>query len=68
MYNDPRNFQSAGEDTFLYEIGGNIGRRCVANSANMMALYSNNPNADWIVKTRERLTWNSENMRKIDLK
>lgn len=53
VYNNPRNFQSAGDDTFLFEIGGNIGERCVPHNANMLALYHANPNADWVVKKRD---------------
>lgn len=55
IYNDPRNFHSAGDDTFLFEVGGNIGERCLPNNTNMQALYKANPNAEWIIKQRERL-------------
>lgn len=55
VYNDLRTFHSAGDDTFLFEKGGNIGERCLPNDTNMLALYKVNPNAEWIIKQRERL-------------
>jgi hypothetical protein len=54
IYNDPRNYQSAGDDTFLFEVGGNIGERCLPHNTNMLTLYKVNPNAEWIIKRRER--------------
>ncbi|XP_053382104.1 rho GTPase-activating protein 18-like isoform X3 [Mercenaria mercenaria] len=54
IYNDPRNYQSAGDDTFLFEVGGNVGERCLPHDTNMLALYKVNPNAEWIIKQRQR--------------
>ncbi|KAL4218017.1 Rho GTPase activating protein 18 [Mactra antiquata] len=54
IFVDHRNFQSAGDDTFLFEVGGNIGERCLPHNTNMAALYNLNPNAEWIIKRRER--------------
>ncbi|XP_048589876.1 rho GTPase-activating protein 18 [Nematostella vectensis] len=36
----------------LYEVGGNIGERCLDNDTNMKALYKVNPHAEWIIKPR----------------
>lgn len=39
---------------FLYETGGNIGQRRIEPTANMMAVYQVNPNAQWFVKCDHR--------------
>ena len=49
----PANFMSAGDNTFLYEVGGNIGERRLSNNTNMLTLYKANPNAEWIIKQRD---------------
>ncbi|EDO45060.1 predicted protein, partial [Nematostella vectensis] len=44
-----------GEDAeghHLYEVGGNIGERCLDNETNMKALYKVNPHAERIIKSR----------------
>ncbi|XP_048346846.1 rho GTPase-activating protein 18 isoform X2 [Sphaerodactylus townsendi] len=40
------------EDVFLYEIGGNIGERCLDIDAYMKDLYQLNPNAEWVIKSK----------------
>ncbi|KAM7135138.1 rho GTPase-activating protein 18 isoform 4-T4 [Molossus nigricans] len=39
-------------DVFLYEIGGNIGGRCLDDDTYMKDLYQLNPNAEWVVKPK----------------
>ncbi|KAK3602085.1 hypothetical protein CHS0354_029508 [Potamilus streckersoni] len=52
IYSDPQKVTYAGDNTCLYEVGGNIGERCLMNNTNMRALYEVNPNAEWIIKQR----------------
>ncbi|XP_043920381.1 rho GTPase-activating protein 18 [Protopterus annectens] len=40
------------EDVCLYEIGGNIGERCLDDNTYMKDLYQLNPCADWVIKPR----------------
>ncbi|XP_041043323.1 rho GTPase-activating protein 18 [Carcharodon carcharias] len=40
------------EEVCLYEIGGNIGERCLDNDTYMKDLYQLNPNAEWVIKPR----------------
>ncbi|KAM4771732.1 rho GTPase-activating protein 18 [Rhinophrynus dorsalis] len=40
------------EDVCLYEIGGNIGERCLEDSTYMKDLSLLNPNADWVIKAK----------------
>lgn len=40
------------EEVCLYEIGGNIGERCLDDNTYMKDLYQLNPNADWVIKPR----------------
>ncbi|XP_018915682.2 rho GTPase-activating protein conundrum isoform X1 [Bemisia tabaci] len=35
---------------FLYEVGGNIGQRRIEQSANMLTVYQENPNAQWYLR------------------
>lgn len=37
---------------FLYEVGGNIGERCLPNETDMYSLFSVNPHAQWVIKPR----------------
>ncbi|XP_038051615.1 rho GTPase-activating protein 18-like isoform X2 [Patiria miniata] len=37
---------------FLYEVGGNIGQRCLDPDTNMQALLKVNPNAEWIINAK----------------
>ncbi|XP_066104135.1 rho GTPase-activating protein 18 isoform X1 [Saccopteryx bilineata] len=37
-------------EVFLYEIGGNIGERCLDDNTYMKDLYELNPNAEWVIK------------------
>ncbi|XP_021076784.1 rho GTPase-activating protein 18 isoform X1 [Mus pahari] len=39
-------------EVFLYEIGGNIGERCLDDDTHMKDLYQLNPNADWVIKSK----------------
>ncbi|KAM7119328.1 rho GTPase-activating protein 18 isoform 3-T4 [Ciconia maguari] len=41
------------EEVFLYEIGGNIGERCLDDDTYMKDLYQLNPNAEWVVKSKQ---------------
>uniref|UniRef100_G3TSF7 Rho GTPase-activating protein 18 n=1 Tax=Loxodonta africana TaxID=9785 RepID=G3TSF7_LOXAF len=38
-------------EVFLYEIGGNIGERCLDDDTYMKDLYQLNPNAEWVIKS-----------------
>ncbi|NXG28421.1 RHG18 protein, partial [Dromaius novaehollandiae] len=40
------------EEVFLYEIGGNIGERCLDDDTYMNDLYQLNPNAEWVIKSK----------------
>lgn len=40
------------EEVFLYEIGGNIGERCLDDDTYMKDLYQLNPNAEWVIKSK----------------
>ncbi|KAG8444244.1 hypothetical protein GDO86_009433 [Hymenochirus boettgeri] len=40
------------EEVCLYEIGGNIGERCLEDSTYMKDLFQLNPNADWVIKAK----------------
>ncbi|XP_029338359.1 rho GTPase-activating protein 18 isoform X5 [Mus caroli] len=39
-------------EVFLYEIGGNIGERCLDDNTHMKDLYQLNPNAEWVIKSK----------------
>ncbi|MBZ3871375.1 Rho GTPase-activating protein 18 [Sciurus carolinensis] len=39
-------------EVFLYEIGGNIGERCLDDDTYMKDLYHLNPNAEWVIKPK----------------
>ncbi|XP_051853680.1 rho GTPase-activating protein 18 [Antechinus flavipes] len=39
-------------EVFLYEIGGNIGERCLEDDTYMKDLYQLNPNAEWVIKSK----------------
>lgn len=49
---DPSNVQFAQDNTHLFEVGGNIGERCLDHNTHMLTLYKVNPNAEWIIKGR----------------
>ncbi|XP_062980759.1 rho GTPase-activating protein 18 isoform X2 [Elgaria multicarinata webbii] len=40
------------EEVFLYEVGGNIGERCLDEDTYMKDLYQLNPNAEWVIKSK----------------
>lgn len=39
-------------EVFLYEVGGNIGERCLDDDTHMKDLYQLNPNAEWVIKSK----------------
>ncbi|KAK2497844.1 hypothetical protein MC885_003338, partial [Smutsia gigantea] len=39
-------------EVFLYEVGGNIGERCLDDNTYMKDLYQLNPNAEWVIKSK----------------
>ncbi|XP_051887274.1 rho GTPase-activating protein 18-like isoform X2 [Pristis pectinata] len=41
---------------FLYEVGGNIGERCLDPDTCMLELYKVNPQAEWIIRQRVTLS------------
>ncbi|XP_061181890.1 rho GTPase-activating protein 18-like isoform X1 [Saccostrea echinata] len=41
----------AETDAHLFEVGGNIGERCLDPQTNMLALYQINPNAEWVIRS-----------------
>lgn len=51
---DPSNVQFAQDNTYLFEVGGNIGERCLDHNTHMLSIYKVNPNAEWIIKARRR--------------
>ncbi|KAJ8322115.1 hypothetical protein KUTeg_000586 [Tegillarca granosa] len=42
VFNDPAKVNFAQENTHLYEVGGNIGERCLDHKTRMMSLYRGN--------------------------
>ncbi len=50
-----KKFIAADVDTYLYEVRGNIGERCLPDNTKMLALYKVNPNAEWVLKHRQRM-------------
>ncbi|XP_075453405.1 rho GTPase-activating protein 18 isoform X2 [Ascaphus truei] len=40
------------EEVCLYEIGGNIGERCLEDDTYMKDLFQLNPSADWVIKPK----------------
>ncbi|KAM4693306.1 rho GTPase-activating protein 18 isoform 2-T2 [Discoglossus pictus] len=49
----PRNIKK--EEVCLYEIGGNIGERCLEDSTYMKDLSQLNPSADWVIKLKPKV-------------
>ncbi|KAF1463746.1 Rho GTPase-activating protein 18, partial [Spheniscus demersus] len=41
------------EEVCLYEIGGNIGERCLDGDTYMKDLHQLNPNAEWVIKSKQ---------------
>ncbi|XP_032959270.1 rho GTPase-activating protein 18 isoform X4 [Rhinolophus ferrumequinum] len=39
-------------EVFLYEVGGNIGERCLDDDTYMKDLHQLNPNAEWVIKSK----------------
>ncbi|PSN34389.1 hypothetical protein C0J52_15171 [Blattella germanica] len=39
---------------YLYEVGGNIGQRQVEHNAILLAVYKENPNAQWVLRCHHR--------------
>ncbi|XP_069743090.1 rho GTPase-activating protein 18 isoform X2 [Narcine bancroftii] len=46
--------ESSSKEVCLYEIGGNIGERCLDDDTYMKDLYQLNPKAEWVIKPRCR--------------
>ncbi|XP_075720377.1 rho GTPase-activating protein 18 isoform X2 [Rhinoderma darwinii] len=42
------------EEVSLYEIGGNIGERCLEDTTHMTDLSQLNPNAEWVIKPKAK--------------
>ncbi|XP_076456710.1 rho GTPase-activating protein 18-like [Babylonia areolata] len=49
-FNNPHTAQFADDKAYLYEIGGNIGERCLDPQTRMLQLYHINPSADWVIR------------------
>lgn len=49
---------------FLHEIGGNIGQKRIDPSALMLAVYQENPNAEWVIRCDHRNGSNHTILRK----
>lgn len=43
-------FELALNSHYIHEVGGNIGDRLIHHETSMMAVYQENPNAEWIIK------------------
>ena len=43
---------SCGDNHYLYEVGGNIGERCLDMETNLLQLSRLNPHAEWVIKIR----------------
>ncbi|CAB3998164.1 rho GTPase-activating 18 isoform X3, partial [Paramuricea clavata] len=41
-----------GDNHFLYEVGGNIGERCLDMETNLLQLSRLNPRAEWVIKIK----------------
>ncbi|XP_055870919.1 rho GTPase-activating protein 28-like isoform X3 [Biomphalaria glabrata] len=55
---DARRQIAQGEDEdraieYLYEVGGNIGERCLDPEAKVLEVYRVNPTAEWMIKTKK---------------
>ncbi|RZF43448.1 hypothetical protein LSTR_LSTR001709 [Laodelphax striatellus] len=44
----------AQQTHFLHEVGGNIGQRRIEPTASVLAIYQENPNAQWIIECDHR--------------
>ncbi|ESP02660.1 hypothetical protein LOTGIDRAFT_138035, partial [Lottia gigantea] len=51
-FRNPDNAQFAEDNAYLYEVGGNIGERCIEPRAHMLSIYRTNPHAQWIIKVK----------------
>ncbi|XP_078092776.1 rho GTPase-activating protein 18 isoform X2 [Mustelus asterias] len=50
------NDSTDGSEFCLYEVGGNIGERCLDPDTHMLELYRINPQAEWIIKPQVALS------------
>ncbi|XP_076437931.1 rho GTPase-activating protein 18-like [Babylonia areolata] len=50
LSNSPSSAQYTEHRTYLYEVGGNIGERCLDPRTRMRELYHVNPTADWVIR------------------
>ncbi|KAK6167614.1 hypothetical protein SNE40_021597 [Patella caerulea] len=51
-FRNPDNAQFAEDNAYLFEVGGNIGERCIDPKANILDIYKTNPHAEWIIKVK----------------
>ncbi|PVD32686.1 hypothetical protein C0Q70_08131 [Pomacea canaliculata] len=49
-FNNPKKAQFADDHAHLFEVGGNIGERCLDPQTRMMKLYQVNPTAEWVIR------------------
>lgn len=49
-FNNPNNACFADDKAYLFEVGGNIGERCLDPNTCMLPLYHTNPTAEWIIR------------------
>ncbi|XP_026204557.1 rho GTPase-activating protein 40 isoform X2 [Anabas testudineus] len=47
-----RNGSMAYSECALYEVGGNIGERCLDPETHLLDLYNCNPGGDWVIKLK----------------
>ncbi|KAH9491960.1 Rho GTPase-activating protein 18 [Bulinus truncatus] len=50
---EKKSFLDEDSVEYLYEVGGNIGERCLDPATKMLDLYRVNPTAEWAVKSRK---------------
>ncbi|XP_046362909.1 rho GTPase-activating protein 18-like [Haliotis rufescens] len=53
-FRNPDNAQFADDNAYLFEVGGNIGERCLDPHTRMMSLLRINPHAEWVIKVHHR--------------
>ncbi|XP_041361812.1 rho GTPase-activating protein 18-like isoform X2 [Gigantopelta aegis] len=53
-FRNPDNGQFADDNAYLFEVGGNIGERCLDPQTRMLDLHHVNPNAEWVIKVHKR--------------
>ncbi|XP_067666993.1 rho GTPase-activating protein 18-like [Haliotis asinina] len=53
-FRNPDNALFADDNAYLFEVGGNIGERCLDPHTRMMSLLRINPHAEWVIKVHHR--------------